>query len=75
MVPSAWLGRMTAGTSFLVKIDESGETHEARIVQSTGLIDPVSQSARLIAEIVNPAPSVLPGMSGTAVFARREVSK
>lgn len=72
MVPSAWLARVNPGSRFLVKIDENGETHQARIVQSTGLIDPVSQSARLIAEIVNPASSVLPGMSGTAVFSRQE---
>lgn len=75
MVPSAWLGRVPEGASFLVKIDETGETHEARIVQSTGAIDPVSQSARLIAEIVKPVSSVLPGMSGTALFSRREGSK
>jgi membrane fusion protein, multidrug efflux system len=75
MVPSAWLVRVTEGTAFSVKIDESGESHDARIVQSTGLIDPVSQSARLIAEIVNLAPTVVPGMSGTALFSRREGSK
>jgi membrane fusion protein, multidrug efflux system len=75
MVPSAWLGRVREGVSFTVKIDESGESHEARIVQSTGLIDPVSQSARLIAEIVDPTSNVLPGMSGTAVFASTEGSK
>lgn len=68
MVPSAWLARVTPGTTFSVRIDESGERQDARIVQSTGLIDPVSQSARLIAEIVNPSPAVLPGMSGSAVF-------
>lgn len=75
MVPSAWLGRVSQGSPFLVKLDETGESHEARILQSTGLIDPVSQSARLIAEIVKPASTVLPGMSGTAVFARREGSR
>ena len=75
MVPSSWLARVAEGSLFFVKLDETGETHEARIVQSTGLIDPVSQSARLIAEIVKSASTVLPGMSGTAVFPRREGSK
>ena len=72
LVPSAWLSRVTEASTFPVKIDETGETHEARIVQSTGLIDPVSQSARYIAEMVKPATTVLPGMSGTAVFSLRE---
>ena len=72
MVPSSWLSRIAAGTAFSVTLDESGESHQARVVQTTGLIDPVSQSARLIAEIIGPSTSVVPGMSGTAVFTRRE---
>jgi RND family efflux transporter MFP subunit len=71
MVPSSWLPAIPDGTRFSVRIDESGEMHQARVVQSTGLIDPVSQSARLIAELVEPAASVQAGMSGTAVFAQR----
>jgi membrane fusion protein, multidrug efflux system len=75
MVPSGWLARVAEGTAFQVRIDESGEVHDARIVQSTGLIDPVSQSARLIAELVKPAATVVPGMSGSAVFPRRKDTK
>lgn len=75
MVPSAWLSRVTGTSTLSVKIDETGETHQARIVQSTGLIDPVSQSARYIAELLAPNSTVLPGMSGTATFSRREGSQ
>jgi multidrug efflux pump subunit AcrA (membrane-fusion protein) len=69
MVPSAWLPALAQGTRFKVAVDESGATLDARIVQSTGLIDPVSQSARLIGELVGPAEGVQAGMSGTAIFA------
>jgi membrane fusion protein, multidrug efflux system len=75
MVPSAWLPRIMGSATFPVKIDETGETHDARIVQYTGIIDPVSQSARFIAELVTPVSTVLPGMSGTAVFSHREGHK
>lgn len=68
MIPSHLLAKANAGTRFKVKLDENGEEHEARIVQSTGLIDPVSQSARMIAELIGPAADVVPGMSGTAAF-------
>lgn len=68
MVPSNMLPKVRAGTQFVVRLDENGEQHQARIVQSTGLIDPVSQSARMIAELVGPVASVVPGMSGTATF-------
>lgn len=75
MVPSAWLPRIGADTVFSVDIDETGERHIARVLQTTGQIDPVSQSVRLIAELTEPAPAVLPGMSGTATFAARSASK
>lgn len=65
MVPSAWLPRL-AGAAFPVKIDETGQVHQARVLQSTGLIDPVSQTSRVIAELVSPTHDVLPGMSGIA---------
>lgn len=68
MVPSSWMARLPAGTRFSVRLDETGETVPARIVQSTGLIDPVSQSARLIADLEGPVTNVAPGMSGTAIF-------
>ena len=74
MVPSAWLPEI-AGRIFPVKIDETGGLHEARVLQSTGLIDPVSQTSRVIAELVGPAPLVLPGMSGTADILSRRTSR
>jgi membrane fusion protein, multidrug efflux system len=75
MVPSNLLSKVADGTRFRVKLDENGDLHEARIVQSTGLIDPVSQSARMIAELVNAPSNVIPGMSGTAMFANHQETK
>jgi multidrug efflux pump subunit AcrA (membrane-fusion protein) len=69
MVPSAWLPRLS-GAAFPVKIDETGLVHQARVLQSTGLIDPVSQTSRVIAELTGPAHDVLPGMSGVADLGR-----
>lgn len=73
MVPSNWLGRVKEGDLFPVKLDETGDRHNARILQSTGQIDPVSQSARFIAEIMDAPSTVLPGMSGTATLPRSGV--
>lgn len=74
MVPSAWLPRIGADTTFSVEIDETRQRHIARVLQTTGQIDPVSQSVRLIAELTAPSPAVLPGMSGTATFAARSAA-
>lgn len=65
LVPSARVLGIT-GAAFPVAIDETGTRHQARLIQSTGVIDPVSQSARVIAELIDPVPGILPGMSGTA---------
>lgn len=67
MVPSARLSKIT-GATFPVRIDETGEVYDARVLQTTGLIDPISQSVRVIAELVGPATGVLPGMSGSATL-------
>ena len=75
MVPSAWLSQVKQGSNFKVTIDETGETHAARIIQSTGLIEPVSQSIRVIAEITHPTTTVIPGMSGTATFPSEEPAR
>lgn len=74
MVPSRllpWFSRQT----FAVTIDETGETHRARVLQSAGVIDPVSQTARVIAEFTEATPGVLPGMSGSAELLRKEVAE
>lgn len=75
MVPSHWLSKLVERTTFRVTLDESKEAFEARIVNATGLIDPVSQSARLIAEFVAPSATIVPGMSGTASFPQFEQSQ
>jgi len=75
MVPSVWLPRLAGQPSFNIHIDETGEDLPARIVQSTGSIDPVSQSVRIIAEFIDPAPRVLAGMSGTATFSQQRAEK
>ena len=68
MMPSSWIAQINDHTLLSVRIDETGEQYRARVVQTTGLIDPVSQSVRVIAELAEETHTVLPGMSGTATF-------
>lgn len=70
MVPSIALARFSPGTFVSVKFDETGEVQQARILQSTGFIEPISQSVRLLAEFRTPASTLIPGMSGTVVLDR-----
>lgn len=66
MVPSSIVAKVKNGQRFNACIDETREAHDAVVVQSTGLIDPVSQTVRVIGEFVARPRGVLPGMSGAA---------
>jgi membrane fusion protein, multidrug efflux system len=68
MVPSHWLAEAKIGSSFSVRIDETGQSYRATVTQVGGAIDPISQSVRMIGEIKAPVDGVAPGMSGTATF-------
>jgi membrane fusion protein, multidrug efflux system len=68
MVPSRWVAGLQTGGGFLVRIDETGEQYPARITQIGGAIEPISQSVRIVGEITAVAPSVLLGMSGSAIL-------
>lgn len=68
MVPSHWISAAKIGSSFSVRIDETGTTYSAIVTQIGGAIDPISQSVRIIGELKAPVDGVAPGMSGTATF-------
>lgn len=67
-VPSKWLSRMRPGRRFKVHIDELGNDYDAEVRSTGAWIDAVSQSVAIFARFVVPAPELLPGMSGYAIF-------
>jgi membrane fusion protein (multidrug efflux system) len=64
IVPSMWLGWITPGYAFKVKIDETGKSYPAKIQRIGARIDPVSQSVKLSAAINGRFPDLIAGMSG-----------
>jgi membrane fusion protein, multidrug efflux system len=66
IAPSDWLSWLKPGYPFQVKIDEANKTYSARVTRLGGRIDPVSQSIKVIGEIVGDAPDLMAGMSGSA---------
>lgn len=69
IVPSAWLAWLEAGTPLSVRVDEIGRTFPARVKQTAGAVDPVSQTIRITATFDGEAAGALPGMSLDASFA------
>jgi membrane fusion protein (multidrug efflux system) len=68
IAPSHWLSWLKPGTAFQVKIDETDKTYPARVTRLGGRVDPVSQSIKVIGEIIGDAPDLRAGMSGRATM-------
>ena len=69
IMPSNWLTWVKPGTPFDFAIDETGGSVTGRIARLGAAIDPVSKTMRVTGSIAVQG-TVLPGMSGTAHFAR-----
>lgn len=68
IVPSQWLATLKAGKRFSVQVDELGKSFTARVVRIGARIDPVSQSVDIVGAIEGKPATLLPGMSGWALF-------
>jgi RND family efflux transporter MFP subunit len=68
VVPSKRLAKIPKGTVFSIQLDEMATPIKAKIDRNVGAIDPVSQTIRVIAKLINPPKSLLPGMSGEIKF-------
>lgn len=66
--PAKWVKWLKIGSPFDVIIEETGKHYQAKVSALNARIDAVSQTIELEATMVNKAPDLLPGMSGTARF-------
>lgn len=71
IVPSKWLAWLRAGASFAVEVEELGKTFPAKVQRVGAQIDAVSQTVAIVGVIDAQHPTLLPGMSGWAIFPRR----
>ncbi|MDO9417173.1 efflux RND transporter periplasmic adaptor subunit [Pararhizobium sp.] len=68
LLPSVWLRWLKPGTRFEVSIDETGTSFPAEVTRMAAVVDPVSQTIKVIGRFTGEAGGVLPGMSGPATF-------
>ncbi len=69
IVPSRWLAWLKPGAAFTVQVDELGKVSAAHVQRLGAQIDPLSQSIAVVGVIDGNPASLLPGMSGWALFA------
>lgn len=70
VVPSTWLRWLSRGTQFKFSIDETGRSYNAKIKRMGATVIAVNQTIKVFASFNAPTNEILPGMSGTAKFAR-----
>jgi membrane fusion protein (multidrug efflux system) len=74
-IPSQWLAWLHVGSIFYVHLNEENKTISAKITKINPQIEPVSQSVKIIGTITPPDATLLPGMSGQAIFRDNPSSK
>ncbi len=68
IVPSRWIPRLTPGTPFFVRVDETGQEYPATVTRLASQVDAVSQSIKVIGRFQEEISGLMAGMSGTARF-------
>ncbi len=75
IAPSKWLAWIRPGDAFTFRIDETGGVAKGRLERIGAAVDAVSQTVRLHGVLGEVPEGTLPGMSGTAEFARRKTAR
>ncbi|MEO5334370.1 MAG: HlyD family efflux transporter periplasmic adaptor subunit [Magnetococcus sp. YQC-5] len=68
IVPSRWLTWLKPKSKFFLHIDETGKKYPAQVTRLGAEADPVSQSVKIVGELIGTHSNLIPGMSGAASF-------
>ncbi|MFV0296679.1 MAG: efflux RND transporter periplasmic adaptor subunit [Hyphomicrobiaceae bacterium] len=66
IVPSNWSAWLKVGDEFQFLVEETRSRHTVRIMYIGAIVEPVSRTLEIWGRFTEPAPHVLPGMSGSA---------
>ncbi len=69
IVSSQWVSWFAPGYRFTVTVEETGRVYEAELQRIGGKVDPLSQSMKAYAVLLEPDASLMEGMSGAAHIA------
>jgi RND family efflux transporter MFP subunit len=67
-VPSTWLSWLQVGTPFKVRLNETDKTVNVEVARIDPEIESVSQTIKITATAQQADPTLLPGMTGQAIF-------
>jgi RND family efflux transporter MFP subunit len=67
IVPSNRLQEFRIGKTLTYRVNENGRDYHAEVSRRGALIDPVSQTIRIVGRIIGTYPELVPGMSGSVL--------
>lgn len=70
LAPSTWLRRITPGDEVFILVDELGLNMKAQVLRTGTRVDPVSQSIKVVAQVIQPHSKLKAGMSGRVAMAK-----
>ena len=70
LIPSKWLMWLKPGQAFELEVDESSSRLTVEVSRISPVIDPVSRSVKIFGSLDRSDASLVPGMSGVAIFAK-----
>ncbi|HEY5820218.1 MAG TPA: efflux RND transporter periplasmic adaptor subunit [Mesorhizobium sp.] len=68
LLPANWLRWLKTGETFSMNIEENDKSLNAEVAEIAPVVDPVSQTIKVIGRFTGDFESVLPGMSGPVRF-------
>lgn len=68
LLPADWLRWMKTGEKFTMRVEENAESIAAEVAQISPVVDPVSQTIKVVGRFTGDRRGVLPGMSGPVSF-------
>ncbi len=68
IVPSDWLLWLKPDMDFSFTVDETGKRYQAKVLRIGAEVDPISKTVLVMASTATSNDTLLPGMSGTALF-------
>jgi len=68
LLPANWMRWLKPGEKFTMSLEEKAETLNAEVAAIAPVVDPVSQTIKVIGRFADPVNGILPGMSGPVRF-------
>lgn len=70
LAPSVWISWLKPGHAFELKVKETQSMHRAKVVRTGSMVDPVSQTFKVVGQVEERTADLVAGMTGQVILSR-----